>query len=198
MIMPKKDTTEENKESYDFKAEHSKTIEEQIDEKMREWEKQDEPDDLHILDIAKNPPEPGYMKTELKKAVLHALDEDGEPLDIDALALPLQKEEKPEKTPPRDDPTVYVNCEGDKLQVYDTIFDIDLAQMAEAQVSDCASTIFPMLIDETVALAVEEKKIRTLEKRKNEFQYWWVILLVLMIVALVGITFTVLPGIMGG
>ena len=130
--MPKK--PENNKETYDFKEkEPEKTIEEQIDEKMLEWEKQDQQDDLHILDIAKNPPEPGYMRAELKKAVLTTKDEDDMEIKIDALALPLNKETTEDgtiiKEPPKDDMTIYKNCNGDTLQAYDTILDIDLAQI---------------------------------------------------------------------
>ncbi len=198
--MAKKEKKEEDSDhTYDFKeTKVEKTIEEQIDEKMQEWEQQKAPDDLHILDIAKDPPEPGYMDVQLKKAVLKTTDEDEKPLEVDTLVLPLQSEKDASKTPPKDDPTIYMNCDGERLQAFDTIMSIDLSQMAEAQVSDCAANIVPMLIDNTVSLAVEEKKARTLEKRKEEFKWWWVLLLMMIIIPIILITMTVLPGLMGG
>ena len=193
--MMKKEKNGEAKDSYEFKAkEPEMSIEEQIDAKMQEWEKQDQTDDLHILDVAKNPPEPGYMKVELKKATIHTKDEDEEPIAVEALGMPLNENHRK----PPNDPSIYVNCNGDSIQAYDTIFDVDLAMMAEAQVSDCASTIFPMLVDETVALALEEKKARTPEKRKEEFKWWWVLLLMMIIIPIILITITVFPSLMGG
>jgi len=172
-----------NEESYDFKDEKKdkeKTIAEQVDEKMQEIEKQETSEDLHILDIAENPPEPGYMKTELKKAVVQTKDEDDEDITIDSLGLPLN-EKAEDKKPPKDNPSIFVNCNGDLMQAYDPILDIDLAMMAEAQVSDCASTIVPMLIDETVELALEEKKARTPEKRKEQGSWLWIVILLMLI-----------------
>ena len=195
--MQKKTEQKNEEEKYDFTAtETDKKIDALLEEKQITNEKEKHYDDVHILDIAKNPPEKDYMKVELKKAVIHTKNEDEQPVDVDVLALPLVKDNK--KEPPKDDPTVYVNCEGDKMQAYDTIIDIDLAQMAEAQVSDCASTIFPMLLDEYCLLAIEDKKAHTPEKRKEEFKWWWVLLLMMIIIPIILITITVFPSLMGG
>jgi hypothetical protein len=179
---------EEKKDDYDFKTDN-RSIEEKIDEKLQQEEKQrEEGGDLHILDIAKNPPEPGYMKVELKKAEVTLKDTDEK---IQALGLPLAETIFPAKPP--EDPTVFININGDTVQLYDTIFETDLKQMADAQVSDCASTIFPMLIDEAIQLALDEKKARTLEKRKEEFKWWWIVVLMLIMIPILIVATQVLP-----
>jgi len=194
-----KEKDEEKAPEYDFKKDKKEqTIEQQIEDKLIEEErKRKKTDDVHILDIAKNPPVPGYMKVELKKAALTTKNEDDKEVTMQVLALPLEKTEGGVMKPPEDDPTVFVNADGDSVQVYDTIFDIDLKQMAEGQISDCASTIFPMLMDEYVQLALDEKKARQPEKRKEEFKWWWVLVLIMIIIPIILITVQVLPGLIG-
>lgn len=192
MAKKEKEPKEEVPVSYDLKADDDKTIEEKIEDKMVDLERQSAmSDDVHILDVEKNPPEPGYMDGKLIEAELTAKNDDGKEVKVKVLAQPLGP------NPPKDN-TIFVNIDGDKLQLYETIIDIDLKQMAEAQISDCASTIFPMLIDESVQLALDEKKIRQPEKRKEEFRWWWVLVLIMIIIPIILITLQVLPGLMGG
>lgn len=186
---------EEKKEpTYDFTEE--KTIEQKVDEKINRHEtKRLEHEDIHILDIQKNPPEPGYMNVDLKKAKLKTKDDDEEPIDIDVVALPL-KDKYTE--PPKDNPLIFINTNGESIEIYDPIIDIDLKQVFDSQVSDCASVIFPMLMDEYLRVAVEEKKAWQPEKRKEEFKWWWVLLLMMIIIPIILITITVFPSLMGG
>lgn len=187
----KKEKKDEEPE-YDFRDESGKSVDDLVDERLIKLEEQRKTaEDIHILDIKKNPPEPGYMRVELKKAVVSTKDEDDRPLSVIRTALPL--DEKMQE-PPKQDPTVFVNANGDTLQTYDTIFDVDLKQMYDGQVSDCSSTIFPMLMDEAVQLALDEKKIRSPEKRKEEFKWWWVLVLLMILIPIILITIQVLPG----
>jgi hypothetical protein len=198
--MPKK-KADEKEPVYVFDDEEKKpeeSIDDQVERKLVELEqRRKSTEDVHILDIAKNPPEPGYMRVELKKAVVTTRDEDDKEIKVHALGMPLI-EKIDDHMPPKDDPTIFVNINGDSVQLYDTIFDVDLKQMAEGQVSDCASTIFPMLMDEYVQLALDEKKARQPEKRKEEFKWWWVIVLIMIIIPIILITIQVLPGLIGG
>lgn len=180
-----------------------KSVESRIEEKLiEEEEKRKQEETIHILDIAKNPPKPDYMKAELRGAELKTKDEDGDDVTIPVVVLPLDRkgttQDASELPGIPTDTTVFVNANGDTVQVYDPIFDINLKQQFDAQVSDCASTIFPMLMDEYVQLALDEKKAWTPEKRKEEFKWWWVLILLLVIIPMLLITLTVLPGFFGG
>jgi len=198
MMAKKKETEKEPVYTFTEDKPLEKTIDEQVEEKLIELEqKRKQNSDVHILDIAKDPPEPGYMKVELKKAEITTKNEDDKEIRIPVVVLPLE-EKQVDRIPPKDDLSIFINADGDRLQVYDTIFDIDLKQMAEGQISDCASTIFPMLMDEYVQLALDEKKARTPEKRKDEFKWWWVLVLAMIIIPIILITMTVLPGLIGG
>jgi hypothetical protein len=182
---------------YNFKGE-DKSLEEQIDEKLKDEEKRHlEAEDIHILDIAKNPPEQGYMRSTLNKAELYTKGETEKAVKITVIAMPL--EEIIMGSPPiiPKDPNIFINANGEQIRIFDPIFDIDLKQMADGQVSDCASTIFPMLLDQYVNLAVDEKKARAPEKRKEEFKWWWILVLILILVPIILITMTILPGLFG-
>ena len=194
--MAKKDKEEAEKEpDYSFKPDkEERSIEQQVEMKLIEQEmRRREKDSIHILDIAKNPPEPDYMKTELLKAELRTKDQDDKDITYTVAAMPLEKNGV---TP--EDNTVFTNKEGDKVKIFDPIFEINLRQMFEGQISDCASTIFPMLMDEYVQLALDEKKARQTEKRKEEFKWWWILVLMMILIPIILITVTVLPGLMGG
>jgi hypothetical protein len=195
--MKKNKGNEETKQPdpYQFPREE-KSIEQLIDEKLVEEEqKRTDKDDIHILDIAKDPPVEGYMKTELDKAKIKTLSEDNQLIELDCAALRLGHTNN---KPPEDDISIFINAVGDVVQVYDAIMDIDLKQMADAQVSDCASTIFPTIYDEGVQIAVDEKKAWTPEKRKDEFQYWWIVVLIMILVPMLLFVFTVLPDLLKG
>jgi len=194
--MAKKDKEDEKKEpDYSFKTDKAeKSIDQQVEDKLIEVEaKRREKDNIHILDIAKNPPEQDYMKTELLKAELKTKDQDEKEITMTVVAMPLEKNGI---TP--EDNTVFTNKDGDKVKIFDPIFEINLRQMFEGQISDCASTIFPMLMDEYVQLALDEKKARQTEKRKEEFKWWWILVLMMILIPIILITVTVLPGLMGG
>lgn len=197
-MIKKKEDKESKEQSYDFKEEQQEeTIEQQVEKKLIEEEqRRKKTDDVHILDIAKDLPMPEYMRVELKKAELTTKNDDDKDIKVPVFALPLLKPEKSE--PPKDDLNIFMNADGDIVQLYETIFDIDLKQMAEGQISDCASTIFPMLIDEATQLAVDEKKARTPEPRKEPYKWTWVLIAFVLIIMITLITLQILPGLMGG
>lgn len=60
---------------------------------------------------------------------------------------------------------------------------VDLNTLLAAQISDCPATVIPMLIDHGVRTAVDIKDTYRTEKRHLDFQYWWVIFLVIGLLA---------------
>lgn len=61
----------------------------------------------------------------------------------------------------------------------DDMYAIDLNALYNAQLSDCPSTVIPMLIDHGIRTAVDIRDTYKPEKRHLDFQYWWVIFLVI-------------------
>jgi len=68
--------------------------------------------------------------------------------------------------------------------IKDDIYEIDLDTLLAAQLNDCPATVIPMLIDHGVRTAVDIKNTYKPERRILDFQYWWIIFL---IVGLVGV-----------
>jgi len=62
---------------------------------------------------------------------------------------------------------------------------IDLNTLLAAQLVDAPGTVIPMLIDHGVRTAVDIKDTYKPERRVLDFQYWWVIFLVIGMIAMV-------------
>jgi hypothetical protein len=60
-------------------------------------------------------------------------------------------------------------------------FAIDLNTAIMANVAACPSNIIPMLIDQAQRLAVDKMKTFKPEKRGNEFNWWWIVLAIILI-----------------
>lgn len=71
------------------------------------------------------------------------------------------------------------------------VYAVDLDTLLSAQINDCPATVIPMLIDHGVRTAVDIKQTYKPKKRVLDFQYWWVIFLIigLMGVLLIGSMF---------
>lgn len=68
-----------------------------------------------------------------------------------------------------------------KVEIPSGLYAVDLATLLNAQLVDCPATVIPMLIDHGVRTAVDIKDSYKAEKRKLDFQYWWVLILVITI-----------------
>jgi len=102
-------------------------------------------------EVKRFPPEPGYMKVELYEG-----EQNGEPVVV-------SKSKGPDGT-------------GDELvYVHDPFMTIDLKTAIDADVAAVPSNTVPMLIDQSVQLAMNEKKTFKPEKRKEEFNWWWLV-----------------------
>jgi len=66
-----------------------------------------------------------------------------------------------------------------KTEIPDGVYAIDLNALLAAQLSDCPATIIPMLIDHGVRTAVDIKETYKPEKRIMDFNYWWVIAVII-------------------
>jgi len=67
-----------------------------------------------------------------------------------------------------------------KVEIKDgNVYAIDLNALLQAQLSDCPATVIPMLIDHGVRTAVDIKKAYNPEKRHLDFQYWWLLFLII-------------------
>jgi len=71
-----------------------------------------------------------------------------------------------------------------KTEIPEGTYAVDLNTLLSAQIVDCPSTVIPMLIDHGVRTAVDIKETYKPEKRVLDFQYWWVIFLVIGLFAL--------------
>ena len=61
---------------------------------------------------------------------------------------------------------------------------IDLSVLLAAQLSDCPATVIPMLIDHAVRTNIDIKEAYKPEKRILDFHFWWIIILVGGLVAM--------------
>jgi len=107
------------------------------------------------FDIVKeNPPEPGFMKVDLVKT-------DEDPPQVFSISK---------------------NEEGIEKRIKeDVFFTVDLYSAVQANIAKCPSNVVPMLIDQAQQLVMNEKKEFRPEKRGSEFNYWWIILGLMMI-----------------
>lgn len=71
------------------------------------------------------------------------------------------------------------------VEVPEGYYSIDLRSLLLAQLSDCPSTVIPMLIDHGVRTAVDIKEAYKPEKRTIPFHYWWVLILFIGIMVIV-------------
>ena len=74
-----------------------------------------------------------------------------------------------------------------KTEIPEGTYAIDLNTLLSAQIVDCPSTVIPMLIDHGVRTSVDIKETYKPEKRVLDFQYWWVIFMVIGLFALLWI-----------
>jgi len=102
--------------------------------------------------VKRDPPSPGYMKVEL----FEEEDKNGNRIVISK------------------------DTEGTEIK-HDPIFTVDLKTSIDADITGCPSNVMPMLIDEAVQLAMNEKKEFKPEKRRDEFNYWWLVMGLLML-----------------
>ena len=65
------------------------------------------------------------------------------------------------------------------VEIPEGIYAIDLRALLEAQLTDCPATVIPMLIDHGVRTAVDIKNAYKPEKRRLNFEYWWVIFMII-------------------
>jgi hypothetical protein len=181
MTKTDKKNDEESKD-YSFNIDDITDIEKKVDEKFKE-EKEKKQEDISIEDLTENIPLPGYMKTDLKAAVVKGKDETGITHEEQCVTFEVNPDDKNADFAEIEykDGKTELKKDGRKLIIYDPIFSMDLKEHAEGQISDCASTVFPQIADEMVQLALDEKRQRGPELRKPLFNYWWLILLGIMI-----------------
>jgi len=61
---------------------------------------------------------------------------------------------------------------------------VDLNALFNGQISDCPGTVIPMLIDQAVRVNLDKRESYKPEKRSLDFKYWWVIFLMIGIIAM--------------
>lgn len=101
--------------------------------------------------VKKYPPKPGFMKVD----VFDGVDSDGN--------------------------RIAISQSSEKTLFHDPIMSIDLNTSIGADVAACPSNVMPMLIDEYVQIAMEEKKDYKPEKPETQFNWWWIVFFLLMI-----------------
>lgn len=104
--------------------------------------------------IKENPPEPGFMRVDVIKT-------DDDPPQLFSIS--------------KDD------AGHEKRIREELVFTVDLYSAVQANIAKCPSNVVPMLIDQAQQLVMNEKKEYKPEKRANEFNWWWVILGLMMI-----------------
>ncbi len=156
---------------YDFTRtdkDEIKDIEKKVDEKFESKKTSDKIIDIKKLDednpmeraikfdyVKRNPPKPGFMEVEVHEAK----DDEGNRFVV--------SESEQEETKIR--------------MVHDPFRVVDLNTSIMADVTRCPSHVMPQLIDEYVEINMTEKKEFKPEKPKEEFRYWWLLILILML-----------------
>lgn len=101
--------------------------------------------------VKQNLPEPGYMKVEC----FEEKDENGKP--------------------------IVISKSENKTLIHSPFFVVDLNKAIAADITACPSSVGPMLIDMSQKLVELKKAAFKVEKRKSEFNWWWIVLAVLLI-----------------
>jgi len=159
---------------YDLGSDKEKSIEDKVD-KFLDTKKLDESNPLErakkFSKVKENPPAKEYMKVDLIKEI-----EDGKEVIYSRSKGPDGKSEE-------------------KKSKENIFYTIDLNTLILADIAACPSNTIPMLIDQAVQLAMNERKAFKVEKRKEGFNYWWIVLGLLM---LPGIILVILLFLRGG
>lgn len=105
--------------------------------------------------VKRNLPKSDYMKVEM----FEEKDEKGEPLIVSEST---QKEGETKKIK------------------HGPFYVVDLNIALMANIAACPSNVVPMLIDQAQRLAVDKMKTFKPEKRVKEFNYWWIVFVILI------------------
>jgi hypothetical protein len=146
------------KGKYDATEEETKNDIEDIKKHMEELNEIKQLDEQNPLEqaikykaVKQNPPEPGYMKVEC----FEEKDADGKPI---------------------------IKSVSEKgTQYHNPFFVVDLNKALMADITACPSSVGPMLIDMAQKLVELKKKAFKSEVRKGEFNWWWIVLALLLI-----------------
>lgn len=129
--------------------------------------------------IKKHLPKKDYMGVELKKAEIKSETDDNTVMTEQALALPLDVDEKLpegefELTDPKNPKKKY------KIAIYDTVFRTNLHDLVQSQFYECPSTVFPVITERLVQSALNEQGAKYPEKRKELKDWSWLIVLIIL------------------
>jgi hypothetical protein len=125
--------------------------------------------------VKQNPPEPGYMEVRCYEDK----DDKGEPVVIS------------ESDIPKDDGSPSTEVKRFK---HDPFFTTDLSKLIMADITACPSSVGPMLIDMAQKLVEIKKGAFKIDKRKSEFNWWWIVLAVLLIPGILTVVFMMFGG----
>lgn len=75
---------------------------------------------------------------------------------------------------------------------------VDLYSAINANIAQCPMNVVPMLIDQAQQMVELEKKTFKPEKRKDEFNWWWLIVIGIILMGIVPVTILMLMKFMGG
>lgn len=133
--------------------------------------------------IKKHLPKDGYMKVELKKAIITSETPDKTIIKEHAAILPLGASEPvPEGECVLVDPKT---GKKHKIAIYDTVFRTDLRTLIQSQLYECPSTVFPTIVERLVQTALNEKNAKYPEKRSDKKDWFWLIILIMVPVLIV-------------
>ena len=136
-------------------TDHDKVVDKLDAMDMRKLDEDNPMEQAKKFDIVKdNPPKPGFMKVDLVKT-------DEDPPKIFSVSKDENGKEK-------------------RIQE-DVFFTVDLYSAIQANIAKCPSNVVPMLIDQAQQLVMNEKKEFRPEKRTSEFNWWWIVLGLMMI-----------------
>lgn len=152
-------TEEKDKKKYDLGISEKKdSINKKVDQVL-DTKKLDESNPLErakkFAEVKKNPPKPDYMKVKV-----YGGEEKGEPV--------VYSKSKDEN-------------DKEKILKHDPFFTIDLNTLIMSDIAACPSNVVPMLIDQAVTLAINEGKAFKPDKQKEPFNWWWLVMGLLMI-----------------
>lgn len=175
--------TEKRKIAFDFGGDEEEPVAEKVESVTGPIHGTDpsspEEQARRFEEVMKDPPISGYNKVELYEAK----DKDGNII----LAMP-----DPEG--PMEAINGYTGDKFGKVQVFDQLFEIDLAELYAGQLSETSINVIPTLIDEACGLVADEKKEWNPAKPKKDFTQWWWLLIVASFVPMILFGISMLSG----
>jgi hypothetical protein len=131
--------------------------------------------------IESHPVKEGYMEVSLRKAKVEIEDKESGTVTEHIMAVQPLDQNVPDNDLPEGE-FQFKDKKGKvhKIAIYDYLFKSDLKALVKGQFFPCPAQVFPTINDRLVQTALNEKKAKFPEHRKEEKFPFWIILLIMV------------------